>query len=298
MATRYESRNALSSDGTRIAIRDYGSASDGGSAADSAVVLIHGYCCSQLVFARQVASSLATRLRLVTYDLRGHGQSGKPAEPASYSTNKLWSDDLHAVLEELGIEHAVLVGWSMGGRVAANYLYTHGAARVRGVNFVDTPALADPARPCRGPDCHISQETLSTDWERFIVGTARFMRACSAAPMTGEDFDLMFGAAMAVPLVARQGSYQWHIDYGDALRKVTVPILATHGLADRLCLPVAAEAIADRLPNVELSFFPGAGHMPFWESADRFNTELERFAARCLSTEQTAGTSPRLNPSI
>jgi non-heme chloroperoxidase len=276
MAATYETREAVSSDGTRLSVRDHG------PRAAPAIVLIHGYCCSQLVFSRQAGSALIDKYRLVSYDVRGHGQSEKPADPERYSRNQLWSDDLHAVLDTLKIESAVLVGWSMGGRIAANYLYTHGSDRIRGVNFVNTPVLADPKTAFRGPEGTLSMQTLSPNWEEFIIGTARFMRACTAVPSTGEDFDLMMGAAMVVPMVARQGSFKWHIDYGDALRRFDLPVLATHGGGDRLILPVAAaEGIAKRLPNVELSIYPDVGHMPFFENPSRFNAELDAFAARC-----------------
>ncbi len=276
MAATYETREVVSSDGTRLSVRDHGPRSA------PAIVLIHGYCCSQLVFSRQARSALIEKYRLVSYDVRGHGQSEKPTDPGRYSRNQLWSDDLHAVLDTLKIESAVLVGWSMGGRIAANYLYTHGSDRIRGVNFVNTPVLADPKTAFRGPDGTLSKQTLSPDWEELIIGTARFMRACTAVPSTGEDFDLMMGAAMVVPMVARQGSYTWHIDYGDALRRFDLPVLATHGGGDRLILPAAAvEGIAKRMRNVELSIYPDVGHMPFFENPSRFNTELDAFAARC-----------------
>ncbi|HEX4243641.1 MAG TPA: alpha/beta hydrolase [Steroidobacteraceae bacterium] len=277
MAARYETQDAFSSDGTRLSVRVHGRRTA------PAIVLIHGYCCSQLAFSRQVDSALTDKYRLVTYDVRGHGQSEKPDEPARYSRNKLWSDDLDAVLDALDLRSAVLVGWSMGGRIAANYLYTHGSNRIRGVNFVSTPAFADPKTAFRGPEGAISQQTLSPRWEELIIGTARFIRACTAVASTGEDFDLMMGAAMVVPMVARQGSYQWHIDYGDAMRGFDIPVLATHGGSDRLILPVAAQAIAHRMQNVELSIYPEAGHMPFFESPSRFNAELDAFAARCYA---------------
>lgn len=275
MQAQVRLRSLVGSDGLRIAVREYGNPSG------PPIVFIHGYLGSHLVFARQVRSELAERHRLVTYDVRGHGESDKPADPSMYTRNESWSNDLHAVIEHLGLERPVLVGWSMGGRVAANYLYTHGTARVGGVNFVNTPTLADPRRPNRGPEGGVGQETISSDWETLIHATARFIRACTAVPMTGADFDLMFGAAMAVPLVARRGCFQWHVDYGDALSRLAVPVLATHGLSDRLLLPAASEAIRDRMQDVTLSLIPEVGHMPFWENPARFNSELAAFVARC-----------------
>ena len=59
MAATYETRVAVSSDGTRLSVRDHG------RRAAPTIVLIHGYCCSQLVFSRQADSALAGKYRLV-----------------------------------------------------------------------------------------------------------------------------------------------------------------------------------------------------------------------------------------
>ncbi len=289
MKAIYESRTAVSSDGTTISIRDYGAASD------SAIVLIHGYCCSQLVFARQVQSDLAKRHRLVTYDLRGHGESGKPADPTAYNTNRLWSDDLNAVLDELRLQHVVLVGWSMGGRVCGQLsIHTRrrpGARR----EFRRYPGIgrSEAALPRTGRAAYPRRLSPPTG----NSSSREPLASCVPAPPhpSRERISTLCSAPPWRRLWWRaRGSYQWHIDYGDALRKVTVPVLASHGLADRLCLPVASEAIVDRMPNVELSLYPAAGHMPFWESAPRFNRELDQFAARCLprATFETTSVTP------
>jgi non-heme chloroperoxidase len=281
MSPAYEQHWIVSEGGVRIAVREYGQRTG------PVVIFIHGYCCSQLVFSKQVASDLARQFRLISYDLRGHGESDQPSEPAAYAANGVWSKDLHAVIEGLQVERAILVGWSMGGRVAANYLHTHGQDRVCGVNFVNSTALAGPKFNTRGPDAGIAMETLASAREDFIRGTARFVRGCTHIPMQGEDFEQMFGAAMSVPLHVRKGCFAWHIDYADSLRALDVPVLATHGVADRMCLPAAAEAIASRMQNVEVSLVPDVGHMPFWESPERFNRELGAFASRCFGAKRT-----------
>ena len=78
-----------------------------------------------------------TPARMVTYDLRGHGNSDKPLDPARYRDSKAWGDEVKAVMDAAGLRRPVLVGWSYAGRVISDYVTTHGAGRLAGINFVD-----------------------------------------------------------------------------------------------------------------------------------------------------------------
>src|SRR5262245_2862121 len=72
---------------------------------------------------------------MVTYDLRGHGNSDEPLDPARYRDSKAWGDEVQAVMDAAGLKRPVLVGWSYAGRVATEVmsklklpvLVTHGA---------------------------------------------------------------------------------------------------------------------------------------------------------------------------
>ncbi len=97
--------------------------------------------------------------------------------------------------------------------------------------------------------------------------------------MGPEEEQAFLRAAMAVPLVARQGASSWHIDYGNFFDELRLPTLVTHGDSDALTLPAAAENIAQRLRG-KLSIYPNCGHMPFWEAPARFNHELAEFAGQ------------------
>ena len=66
---------------------------------------------------RQVDSDLAKEFRIVTYDLRGHGNSDKPLDPARYRDSKAWGDEVQAVMDAAGLESARC--WSAGPTPAA-----------------------------------------------------------------------------------------------------------------------------------------------------------------------------------
>jgi len=238
-------------------------------------VLIHGWLFSRSAFERQSDGELAERCRLVAYDLRGHGDSGKPESIAAYSDSNVWAADLDCVLAAVGMPRAVLAGWSLGGRVATHYVFVKGPEGVSGLNLISArvlqPSGASVNRESSGP------EVTSAAPAESIPATAHFIRNCTLAPVTPSEERSFLEAAMAVPPTARQGASAWHMEYGSFFDEVNLPVLVTHGDSDALTLPVAAENIARRLRG-KLSIYTDCGHMPFWEDPRRFNHELAEFA--------------------
>lgn len=256
-------------DDTEIAFSEWGN--DRGPA----VVLIHGWLFSRSVFQRQLDGELADRCRLVAYDLRGHGESGKPESLAAYSDGHLWAADLNGVLAAVGMPRAVLAGWSLGGRVAAHYVFVKGPERVSGINLISArvlqPSGASIKRDSSGPEMTSAAPVESAS------ATARFIRNCTLAPVSPSEERSFLEDAMAVPPVARLGASAWHMEYDRFFDLLDLPVLVTHGDSDALTLPAAAENIAQRLRG-KLSIYANCGHMPFWEDARRFNHELAEFA--------------------
>jgi non-heme chloroperoxidase len=259
---------ASSIDGTQIAFSEWGNLQG------PPVVLIHGWLFSRGAFERQVHGELAERCRVIAYDLRGHGESDKPEDLAAYADGNLWAADLDCVLRTVGMQCPVLAGWSLGGRVAVHYVYVRGAESVSGLNVIAARVLQPPGAAIKleSSGAEVDSTTEST------LATMRFVRACVRQAL-GRDEERFLQAAMAVPLVARQGASSWHIDYGTYFDKLRIPTLVTHGDSDSLTSPVAAENIAQRLHG-KLSIYPNCGHMPFWEAPERFNHELAEFTQR------------------
>ncbi len=261
-----------SADGTCIAFSEWGNSNG------PAVVLIHGWISCRGVFSHQVEGELAERCRLVAYDLRGHGDSGKPASPEGYADQALWAQDLECVLRAVGISRPVIAGWSLGGRIAAHYVYVNGPGRVAALNLISARILQEASPSVLGPVVAGPGITSSLLAE-CIPETARVVRHSVEGPLTQSEFEHLFGAAMRVPPVARKGASAWHIDYGDYFDSLQIPTLVSHGTSDCFVLPAAAQEIARRLRGT-LSLYADCGHMPFWESPARFNHELAELAAR------------------
>lgn len=258
-------------DGTRLAVHEWG------NAAGPAVLFLHGFAQSHLCFEAQYRSPLADRFRLIAYDMRGHGESEQPADAAAYQGSRVWADDLAAVMTARGLKRPVLVGWSMGGRVIRQYLINYGDSAIAGVNFVASQVVEEPR--FRGPGAPRALPDRLT-LEEEIDNAIAFLDGCFGKKPSEALFRRALGYNMRVPAAVRRAIAGWSTPAPltlEALRRVTVPVLITHGRADTVVLPDAAELAASTIAHARLSWFDGCGHSPFVENAARFNDELAAF---------------------
>src|SRR5215469_4050219 len=99
------------------------------------LLLSHGYAATSAMFAGNVAA-LATTHQVLTWDLRGHGSSDYPVDPASYSGANALAD-MAALLADLGTDKAVLGGHSLGGYLSLQFALRF-PDRVTGLVLIDT----------------------------------------------------------------------------------------------------------------------------------------------------------------
>ena len=166
------------------------SAQDWGNPTGPEILFIHGFSQSHLSWIKQVTNSdLAKEFHMVTYDLRGHGNSDKPFEPERYKTSKYWGDEVQAVMDATGLKRPVLVGWSYGGRVMADYLTTHGTAKLAGLNYVDAGQKGDPS--FFGPNLRNLPLMASENLAINIAATRAFLHDCFSIQPTQEDGAIM-----------------------------------------------------------------------------------------------------------
>jgi non-heme chloroperoxidase len=251
------------------------SAQEWGNPAGPEILFIHGFSQSHLSWMRQVDSDLAKEFRIVTYDLRGHGNSDKPLDTASYRNSKAWGDEVQAVIDAAGLKHPVLVGWSYAGRVISDYLATHGAGQLAGINFVDAPIKVDPA--LIGENLKNLPLMASEDLVTNISATRTFLHGCFSKQPSADDYETMLAFNMMVPPKVRAGLGGRPLDASDMMSKLKLPVLVTHGAEDRNAKVGAGQYTASIIPGAKLSIYEGIGHSPFYEDAPRFNTELAAF---------------------
>jgi len=251
------------------------SAQDWGNPNGPEIVFIHGFSQSHLSWIKQVTGDLAKDFHMVTYDLRGHGNSDKPFEAERYRDSKAWADELSAVMDTTGLKRPVLAGWSYGGRIMADYLKTYGTARLAGLNYVDAGQKSDPSFV--GPNLKNLPLMASEDLATNIAATRAFLHDCFSRQPTQDEFETMLAFNMMVPPKVRAGLSNRTLEIDELLKSLKLPVLVTHGSEDKNSNLIAAEYTAKMIPGAKLSVYQGIGHSPFFEDTPRFNAELAAF---------------------
>ncbi|HEV2461153.1 MAG TPA: alpha/beta hydrolase [Ktedonobacterales bacterium] len=248
------------------------------------VVLIHGFPLSGAAWEKQVAALLHAGYRTITYDRRGFGKSSQPTIDYEYDT---FAADLHALMSQLDLHDAVLVGHSMGTGEVTRYLGTYGSARVKkAVLVAPIPPflLKSPENPAGVDKGTIDGVVRSIAADRFAYLTA-FLRDFYNLDVTlgkrvSEDvvranFNVAAGAS-AVGTAACPPT--WLTDFRSDLPRIDVPLLIIQGDADRI-LPFAAtgKRLHEAIKGSQLVALAGAPHGIPWTHADEVNRALLDF---------------------
>jgi pimeloyl-ACP methyl ester carboxylesterase len=174
---------------------------NGGDPKGPELVFIHGLGHSHLSWEKQYESSLAKDFRILTYDLRGHGDSGKPPEPEMYSEGKRWGDDLKVVISAAGLKKPTLVAWSLAGVVVLNYLHTHGGKDLSGVVF---GGAIVGSKPEFFSSLDLFPPLYSDDLGERSRGIVNFVRACFSKQPDQNDFEVMLTYNGMVPAMMQR----------------------------------------------------------------------------------------------
>jgi pimeloyl-ACP methyl ester carboxylesterase len=226
---------------------------------------------------------LAERFRLVAFDLRGHGMSDAPLEQERYTDARLWAGDIAAIIEQLRLAQPVLVGWSYGGFIIGDYLRAFGQQAVAGIVFVGAAVTLDQSAlgTLIGPGFldHVPGAT-SEDFPTNIAAIRDLLRACTARPLSAEDYETALCWNIIVPARVRAALLARQVNSDDVLATLKKPLLVVQGESDRLILRAMAEHILATCPTAKASWYAETGHAPFLEDTSRFNRELAEFAAQ------------------
>ena len=253
-----------------------------------AVVLIHGWPLSQEMWEYQTVALVQAGLRVVTYDRRGFGRSGKPWQGYDYD---VFADDLKAVLDALDLQGVTLVGFSMGGGEVARYMSRHGGARVARAALVGavTPYLLKTEDNPDGIERSVFDgmvEGLAADRPGFLAefGKAFYGVGPLSHPVSAAWLDWTQRLALAASPFATLACVRAfsETDFRADLLALRVPTLIVHGGADATVPPKAsAERTAAALPDATYKRYDGAPHGLFATHRERLNGDLIAFASGC-----------------
>jgi pimeloyl-ACP methyl ester carboxylesterase len=250
---------------------------EAGRAGTSSIVLIHGFTQNFMTWDRQF-SGLNDRFHVVAYDLRGHGASEKPLQTDKYTDSSLWADDLDAVIKARNLRRPVLVGWSYGGYVIADYVRKYGDTNLGGLVFLGavTKNGTDEAAAFLTPEVlGIFGDVLSPEVRTSVNATRTLTRMF--AGHKSEQWEVAFGSAMMVPPEVRLAMFSRVLENDDVLARIRVPTLVVHGGADRVVKVSSAEHIANKVQGAKLLVYNQAGHAPHLDEPIRFNRDLAEF---------------------
>jgi pimeloyl-ACP methyl ester carboxylesterase len=252
------------------------------------VVLVHGWPLSSASWSEQTPVLTAAGYRVVSYDRRGFGSSGKPGVACTYDYDTL-ADDLDAVLTSLDLRDATLVGFSMGGGEVARYLGTRGSDRVRSAVFAAAipPCLQlDDAHPDGALDDETvrgMQQGLVADAPGFLDDfTRNFFSADGVLKVSEEQRQAALAVALQAELnAATECIRSWTTDFTDDLAKVTVPTLVIHGDSDAIVpLEKSGRRTHEQVAGSELHVVEGGPHGINVSHAAEFNEALLAFLER------------------
>jgi pimeloyl-ACP methyl ester carboxylesterase len=262
--------------GTKIAVYEYGDPTG------PEILLVHGFSQSHLSWAKQYKSPALQKFRVLVIDLRGHGASEKPTNVESYNNSKVWADDVNAVIKAKNLRKPIIAGWSYGGFIISDYVREYGDGNLGGIVFVGagTQVGTEDAKAHYGPGMKPILGMLDPRQEINIPSTAEFLKICTAAPMSAEEYQEALAYNMAVSPEVRLAMFSRTIDSNDALAEIKVPVLIVQGEKDTIVLVAAADYIAEKIKHAKKSYYPNAAHNTFMEDPDRFNRELAAMAGR------------------
>jgi non-heme chloroperoxidase len=248
------------------------------------VVLIHGWPLSGRSWEKQLPPLLEAGYRVVTYDRRGFGESSRPTVGYEYDT---LASDLHALMTQLDLRDAAIVGFSMGGGEVARYVATHGRDRVTKAAFVGAipPFLLKTADNPEGVDEPVFdgiKKGLAADRPAFLA--AFFQNFYNVDVLGGKrvsdelvrlSWNIASGASPVGTLACVSA---WLTDFRKDLAKFDMPTLIVHGDADRIVpLEVSGRRTHAAVKDSKLVVLKDAPHGLNWTHAEDLNRALLDF---------------------
>lgn len=226
------------------------------------LLLSHGYGATCRMWHGQLAAFAESR-RVIVWDMRGHGQSGDPAEASLYS-QALSVGDMAAVLDACGEERAVVGGLSLGGVMSLAF-YVAYPARVRALVLCDTgPGFRNPE--------------ARRQWNVRAQARAKALEEKGMAAFRGGG-ETRLGthrSARGLAGAARGMLTQHDSRLIDALPQIAVPTLVLVGSEDKNFLG-AADYMAGKIKGAQKVVIAGAGHASNLDQPEAFNAAVQDF---------------------
>lgn len=261
-----------SSDGAKIAVYDLN------PTGIQTIVLVHGWPLSHKMFEYQIPALLKENFRVITFDLRGFGNSDETATGYSYDQ---FATDLYYVIYTLNLSNFVLLGFSMGGAIAVRYMHLftgYGVCKL---------CLLDAAVPSYCKTIHNPYGQTIEDTNELIH------KGFQDRPSLNEYFgSIFFAQEHSKPFMnwlqrisddaSSLGEMQSLLSLRDEdcfydLPYIQVPTGIFHGKEDKICPFEMTEIMHQNINCSKLFPLEQAGYGAFYDDKNEFNRLLLKF---------------------
>ena len=235
------------------------------------VLLTHGYSSTAQMWSGQI-DAVAKDHRLVTWDMRGHGQSDSPVDPGLYSEAHTVAD-MAALLDEVGVTRAIIGGLSLGGYMSLAFNRVH-PDRVDALLIIDT-----------GPG--YKNDEARASWNKTSLRTAeRYETEGLGLLSTGsaERRTARHTSSAGLALAARGMLTQRDAGVITSLPDIKVPSIVIVGSEDAPFL-AASDYMAAKIPGARKAVIEGAGHAANMDKPEAFNAVLMDFLSGLAPTK-------------
>lgn len=242
------------------------------------LLLLHGYPLSGALFARNV-EALSQEYQVITVDHRGYGLSLTPAVP---DTVGIYASDAMAVLDELGIEQAIIGGHSMGGPITFE-MYQMAPERFRGMILIDT--VAAPASPIEaglwnGFVAEVEQLGISMTYVNNLIKEMLSGDTRLNHPEQAQYLGTVVQQASVEAAIGGALALANRPDYTDLLGQIEVPTLVYTGIEDTVYPFSISQMLTEAIPTSTLVTIPGASHAAIFEAPDASNQAILDWAGQ------------------
>jgi pimeloyl-ACP methyl ester carboxylesterase len=262
------------SDDLPIAYRDEGTG--------RAIVLLQGLMLTHEYFWQKNRPAIVKTNRLVTFDHRSHGLSGKPL---GGHTIAQCADDLKKMLDRLDLTEVTLGGVAFGARVMFEYLRRYGAHRLAKLAVIEAQVRLTNAP---GWD-HPTFGNFPAEAGAGFIAACRQSRAALAGFLGGAfstppDEATMRAMTIETWMTPTAAVIEYiedmlAADYRDDIATLSLPTVFMYGRNNNQTLPTElGRWLHARAPGSQFIAFERSGHSLFWEEPEKFNRELVNFA--------------------
>lgn len=275
---KYNGRHVAGAGGAKLFVEE------NGNPTGPSILWIHGYCQCRLSWDCQFENEeLASKFHMVRLDLRGHGLSDKPADPAAFQDGKIWAEDIHAVISAFRLNKPILAGWSYGGYIICDYIRHYGQENLGGLIFVDaaTEMGRDEANTLLGAEFReLIPGFFSTEYATGSAALQQLIGMVTCEELDAHAFYNILGFNSVTLPASREGMFKRELDNGAVLEAIKVPSLIIQGKDDRIVLIACSDNIARHIPHASRVDYDHCGHAVFVDAAEQFNRDVAAFVQR------------------